>query len=267
MRQLRQASHRAYLKNANEGIDTVQTSLDGYVLPTNMENLTLTGSANLSGNGNGLDKCTDEQYRRKHAHGRLGNDTYVLNNAGDIVIENPGEGTDTVVAGFSYSLATSNNVENLTLTGSAGLSATGNAADNVLTSNTGVNTLTGGLGNDIYVLSNAADSVVENPGEGTDTVQFAGNFNGTSFLLPTTIENATNVGSVSLTLTEILSATHSLAAPAPRSLTVRWAMTRSMAMTGSTSRLQRQQGQLHDHAEPRHLCGKRSRRQRYGERC
>ena len=188
-------------ENANEGIDTVQTSLDGYVLPTNMENLTLTGSANLSGNGNGLDNVLTSNTGVNTLTGGLGNDTYVLNNAGDIVIENPGEGTDTVVAGFSYSLATSNNVENLTLTGSAGLSATGNAADNVLTSNTGVNTLTGGLGNDTYVLSNAADSVVENPGEGTDTVQFAGNFNGTSFLLPTNFENATNVGSVSLTLT------------------------------------------------------------------
>jgi serralysin len=64
-----------------------------------------------------------------------------------------------------------------------------------------VNTLTGGLGNDIYVLSNAADSVMENPGEGTDTVQFAGNFNGISFVLPANVENAINIGSVSLTVT------------------------------------------------------------------
>ena len=184
----------------NEGTDTVQTSVDGYVLPANVENLMLTGSGNLNGTGNNLDNILTSNSGIDTLIGGLGNDTYFLNNAADVVIENPSEGTDTVVAGFSYSLA-GTNLENVTLTGNAALTATGNALDNVLTSNTGVNTLTGGLGNDIYVLSNAADSVMENPGEGTDTVQFAGNFNGTSFVLPANVENAINIGSVSLTVT------------------------------------------------------------------
>ena len=44
----------------------------------------------------------------------------------------------------SYTLG--NNVENLTLTGSANINATGNSLANVLTGNSGANVLTGGAG-------------------------------------------------------------------------------------------------------------------------
>ena len=58
--------------------------------------------------------------------GGLGNDTYVVDNAGDVVTEALNEGTDTVQSSVSYTLGA--NVENLTLTGSADINGTGNGA-------------------------------------------------------------------------------------------------------------------------------------------
>ena len=51
--------------------------------------------------------------------GGSGNDTYIVDNSSDYIIENPGEGTDSIQSSVSYT--TSNNVENLTLTGSSNI--------------------------------------------------------------------------------------------------------------------------------------------------
>jgi len=101
--------------------------------------------------------------------GGVGNDTYTVDNVGDQVLENAGEGIDTVQASITYTLG--ENLENITLTGTANINATGNTLDNVLTGNAGTNVLAGGLGNDTYVMTSVADTIIENAGEGTDTVQ------------------------------------------------------------------------------------------------
>ena len=76
--------------------------------------------------------------------GGLGNDSYIIDDAGDIVTEAFNAGTDTVRTAVSYTLSA--NVENIVLTGSTGINATGNNLNNSLTGNAGNNTLTGNTG-------------------------------------------------------------------------------------------------------------------------
>jgi Ca2+-binding RTX toxin-like protein len=201
-------------ENANEGTDTVQSSLS-YTLGSNLENLILIGSAAINGTGNsagnaltgnGADNVLDGGTGADTMSGGAGNDTYVVDNAGDVVTENASEGIDLVQSGVTYALGA--NLENLTLTGSLAISGTGNTLANVLTGNgaantlngaggddtidggAGADTLIGGTGNDIYVVDNTGDVVTEDPGAGTDTVQAS-----ISYALASNLENLTLTGS------------------------------------------------------------------------
>ncbi|WP_155773465.1 beta strand repeat-containing protein [Rhizobium leguminosarum] len=175
-------------ENAGEGTDTVKTSLTTYTLGAEVENLTYTGTAAFTGTGNGLDNVITGGTGADHLAGGLGNDTYILDNAGDVVTENAGEGIDAVRTSLAtYTLAA--NVENLIYTGAAAFAGTGNGLDNMITSGAGADTLTGGAGNDTldggvgadhliggtgddtYVIDNTGDVVTENAGEGTDTIR------------------------------------------------------------------------------------------------
>jgi len=91
-------------------------------------------------------------------YGGLGNDTYVVDNIGDLVQEAPNEGIDSVTSSISYTLK--DNVENLTLLGSDNLHGTGNSEDNSLTGNSGSNILSGGNGNNTLNGMSGNDSLV-----------------------------------------------------------------------------------------------------------
>ncbi len=136
------------------GNDTVSSSID-YTLTANVERLNLTGSA-VNGTGNDLINVLvgtsganrlDGLGGSDSLFGGAGDDTYVVDVPGDAVFENAGEGTDTVLAGLSYTLAA--NVENLQIIAGAGDAAgTGNGLANMLTGNDGSNELRGQDGND-----------------------------------------------------------------------------------------------------------------------
>ena len=86
--------------------------------------------------------------------GGIGNDTYIVDAAGDIVTELANEGIDLVKSSIDYVLGA--NVENLTLTGSAKI-GTGNELNNVIIGNAAANILSGGAGDDRLVGGDGRD--------------------------------------------------------------------------------------------------------------
>jgi Ca2+-binding RTX toxin-like protein len=182
------------VENLNEGTDTVFSSVT-YTLPANVENLTLTGNSNINATGNGLDNILTGNSGNNTLNGGLGadtligglgNDTYVVDNSLDAIIEAINAGTDTVESSITWTLGA--NIENLTLTGNGNINGIGNALDNILTGNSGINTLSGGLGNDTYVVG-TGDTVVEALNEGIDLVQSS-----ITWTLGDNIENLTLTG-------------------------------------------------------------------------
>jgi Ca2+-binding RTX toxin-like protein len=106
--------------------------------------------------------------------GGAGNDGYVVDDAGDVVTELAGCGTDTVSASIGWTLADKANLEHLTLTGGADIDATGNGQANVLTGNGGANVLDGGAGNDTLDGGAGADTMTGGTGNDTYLVDDGG---------------------------------------------------------------------------------------------
>lgn len=177
-----------------EGQDTVRASLD-YTLADTLENLTLTGPAGLQGTGNaeanvlvgndadnllyglGGEDVLDGGAGADRMDGGEGDDTYVVEDTGDMVVEAAGNGSDTVRSRLSLTLAAE--VEKLVLIGIAAIDGTGNELDNEISGNAAANRIDGGLGadrmaggrgDDVYVVRNAGDRVIEADREGYDTV-------------------------------------------------------------------------------------------------
>ncbi len=183
-------------ENAAEGTDEVRATAASFVLGNNLENLTYIGTGNFAGTGNTLantltggigNDTLDGGTGADTLDGGAGNDVYVLDDVADVVVEAATSGTDLIKTSLTtYSLAGSE-VEQLTYTGAAAFTGTGNAFDNVLTGaaaadvliggdgndtlngGAGVDILTGGLGDDVFVVD-TTDTVVELAGEGTDTI-------------------------------------------------------------------------------------------------
>ncbi len=210
------------IEKPDAGTDTVRSTIS-YVLPSRVERLILDGDRGLKGTGNGLDnKITGNDGANRllgkngddrltgldgndaldggrgadRMEGGRGDDLYSVDNTGDLVIEKPDAGTDTVHSTISYALP--GRVERLVLEGSRGLSGTGNGLDNKITGNDGGNRLfgengddrlnggggddrldggrgadrmAGGRGDDTYHVDNAGDLTIEKRSAGTDSVR------------------------------------------------------------------------------------------------
>jgi Ca2+-binding RTX toxin-like protein len=110
--------------------------------------------------------------------GEIGNDLYVVDSAGDRVVELAGGGTDTIETALSE-LTLAANVEVLTYTGSGTFKGTGTSladtlnggagndtliglgGNDLLNGNGGADSMEGGLGDDTYIVDSLADIVSE----------------------------------------------------------------------------------------------------------
>jgi Ca2+-binding RTX toxin-like protein len=145
------------------GTGTAASAVTTATKALNINAANLTYGAHITGNaGNNI--LTGTLGYDDTLIGGLGNDTYVVNNAGDVVTEVAGAGTDTIQSSVTYTAST--NVENLTLTGTSSINATGNTLNNTLTGNSGINNLSGSDGND--TLSGSAGNDILSGGNGTD---------------------------------------------------------------------------------------------------
>jgi Ca2+-binding RTX toxin-like protein len=160
------------------GIDRVESLVDFSLASDTtgaVENLALIGFGNLNGVGNALANTLIGNNGANNINGnsgadlmqgRGGNDSYVVNEAGDVVDESvPNSfGTDEVLSFVSFDLSgpkALGAVENLRLApGAANLNAHGNALANTLVGNDGVNVITGAAGNDALTGGGGGDFFV-----------------------------------------------------------------------------------------------------------
>ena len=198
------------LEAIGEGRDRVYTSAS-YILRAGVEvellltaNQSGTGSINLTGNefanilygndganilagggggdvllGFAGDDNLDGGLGNDTLSGGLGDDIYHVDSAGDVIVENAGEGRDMIFSVGSYNLRETEHVELLLASDQAGTAAinlSGNSLDNILYGNAGANILIGGAGNDVLLgfagndsLNGGAGADVMNGGMGDDT--------------------------------------------------------------------------------------------------
>ena len=142
--------------------------------------------------------------------GGAGSDLFYVNSSSDRISDSStaAADVDTVLSTVNWTLATG--FERLTLSGSAGLTGTGNSAANLLTGNTGANRLTGGAGNDTLNGGAGIDTLDGGAGSDRYDVDVAGDvvtdsgtvaserdsvFSGIAWTLGSTLENLTLTGS------------------------------------------------------------------------
>jgi Ca2+-binding RTX toxin-like protein len=138
--------------------------------------------------------------------GGTGSDIYYVDNAGDSVNENPGEGTDEIRTSLAvYSLAGLANVENLTGSDNSNHDFRGNSGDNVITGGGGNDTIRvydggndtvhGGAGDDLIFIGAALTAAdVIDGGADIDTLIIQGNYPGGLTLTA----NVTNIENLSI---------------------------------------------------------------------
>ena len=194
---------------ATAASNAVQSSVS-YTLPTNVNSLTLTGTAALIGTANSGTDTLTANTGADTLYGGAGNDTFVVLNSADVIADTSSTSTNTAKSSVSYTLAT--NVNILTLTGSASITGTANAGNDSLTGNSGTDTLTSGAGSDTLIAGTGVDTLVGGTGNTTFVINAAGDVvedatttstnivrSTVSYILPTNVNALLFTGASALT--------------------------------------------------------------------
>lgn len=149
----------AVIEDPGNGNDTV-ISFINYTLPANVERLVLTDNPNaLNGTGNALDNEIHGNRYDNRLSGLDGDDTLRGNEGRDTLLG--GRGRDTLYGG----------ADNDRLFGEGDADTLyGEGGNDELDGGVGGDTMYGGQGDDTYFVGNGLDQVIENSGEGHDTV-------------------------------------------------------------------------------------------------
>jgi|GEM_PF-974921 len=141
------------------------------------------GDGNDVVNGNGGNDVLDGGAGDDVMTGGDGDDIFIVDSPGDVVIEQPNGGNDTIVTPFDTTLTENGNIENLTAGSDDDLTLTGNSFDNIiagaggddtisglggddtLTGGAGVDTIDGGTGNDNIDGGDGNDILFGGPGD------------------------------------------------------------------------------------------------------
>lgn len=171
-------------EGANQGIDTVRTTLATYTLGANVENLVGTNGVVHRFTGNGLanaitgnalaDTLTgaagndtlDGGAGIDRLVGGIGDDTYDIT-TGDVVVEVANQGFDTVIARQGAAFTLGANLEALVLAGPTLVTGTGNGLANAVIGNALGNTLSGLAGADALFGEGGADTLIGGAGQDT----------------------------------------------------------------------------------------------------
>lgn len=165
---------QAFIGYGTQIENAIGSDYDDILIGNEADNNLLGGKGNDVLKGGKGNDYLDGGAGNDEMHGGEGNDIYVVDSAGDKVIELVNEGTDTVISFIDYTLG--DHVENLTLMGTTATIATGNELDNTLVANNIGNNLNGGAGNDRLIGGLGADTLTG--GDGNDTFVFNTALNG-----------------------------------------------------------------------------------------
>ena len=186
------------------GTDSIQAvGDDSSVLGgTGVNDVTLSGANALYTGTSGQDFITVSGTDDTVIAG-TGNTEFIVNDPSAVIDVTAGSAVDSIISSVSYTAPA--NVDILTLTGTANISATGNAANDSLTggagqdtliAGSGVDTLIGGSGNTTFVVNNTGDVVVDGYGSANNEIQSS-----VSYALPTDVETLVLTGTGGLSAT------------------------------------------------------------------